>query len=275
MRAEYPHFLFVCGAVGSGNTFLFRCLTEDPQVYGLNEGDIGGFLKRLVESEQGIARCPHAPGEFLRFLHALRADRRTLVEKSPSNIRHKALIQAHLPDARFVYTLRAPRAAIVSGLSGRAVRADVEHVARLWRDDTERMLERDDASRVMVYEKFLAAPVQALEDMTRGFMPLDATVVRFATRMARGERADPERWKAKVTSEQARDIEYWVTALDLDALYLEVAGGDDRTTRSAAPVLPDWRRRLRRVTAPVFALYYRLAKVLRNGPPGGRRNISP
>lgn len=274
MRAEYPDFLFVCGAVGSGNTFLFRSLTEDPQVYGLNEGDIGGFLKRLVESEQGIARCPHAPGEFLRFLHALRADRRTLIEKSPSNIRHKALIQAHLPDARFVYMLRAPRAAIVSGLSGRAVRADVEHVARLWRDDTERMLERDEASRVMVYERFLAAPAQALEDMTRGFMPLDAAVVRFATRMARGERADPERWKAKVTPEQARDIEHWVAALDLDALYSEVAQGRGRAARHAAPMLPAWRGRLRRLTAPAFALYYRLIKPLRNGTAGGRRGTS-
>ncbi len=264
MRPDYPAFLFVCGAVGSGNTFLFRSLTEDPQVYGLNEADIGGFMKRLVESEQGIARCPHALAQFLEYLQRLRADRRTLIEKSPSNIRHRTLLREYLPNARFLFTLREPRAAIVSGLKGRSILPDVEHVARLWQEDSQRMLVCDETSRVMVYEHFLANPAEALAHMAEGFLPLADEVVRFASRMARMERADPRRWKQRVSPERAAEIEYWVGTLHLDELYRQIAHGraNGEPVRGGSPQ-PAWRRHMRRFSTSGFGLWYRLKKPLR------------
>jgi len=69
-----PEFVYVFGAVGSGNTFMFRCLTQDENTYGVNEDAFGSTLERLVGSEKDYAKCPHSISEFIRFMQALRKD---------------------------------------------------------------------------------------------------------------------------------------------------------------------------------------------------------
>ncbi|HEX4936530.1 MAG TPA: sulfotransferase, partial [Gemmatimonadaceae bacterium] len=140
---ERPPFVFVVGAAGSGTTFMFRCLTQDPDTYGINEDALGPLLAQLQRSEEEFGRCPHSTAAFRDFLHALRADRPTLVLKTPSNLRCVDALRRVLPGARFVCLVREPHSAVASGLERH--RQPVADVAALWQRDMERAHEASGA----------------------------------------------------------------------------------------------------------------------------------
>lgn len=58
-RSPIPEFVFVCGAVGSGNTFMFGSLTKDEHVYGINEDGLGTTMRNFLRPEN--ASTPRMP----------------------------------------------------------------------------------------------------------------------------------------------------------------------------------------------------------------------
>lgn len=218
-------FLFVCGPVGCGNTFLFRCLTEDPRTYGIAEGDLGGLLQRLLDSSSTANRCPHAVEAFARFMHDLAGDRESLIDKTPSNVRHQEALRRHLPGSRFLFTVREPRAAIASALRGRSIVKEVEHVARLWRSDCDLIAAGTPQDLTVIYEDFIAQPAAVFDRIQEGTMPVASEVYRFAERMARTDRADPRQWRKRVDARTADEIEHWVDHLGLDDYYRSFRAG--------------------------------------------------
>ena len=213
-----PRFVFICGAVGSGNTLMFDCLTRDPHTYGINEDALGATLERFCQSEKDFGRCPHAIDTFLDFLAALRNDRRTLVLKTPSNLRRRSLIRKHIPDVSFVMMVREPHAAIVSGLA-RHHEATVEETARIWLRDYEQYAQPDEWSIVVTFESLVCQPRETLDALRKKLMPLDDKVLAYAEQIASPQRASSAWWQSKVDAETVDRISQAVGELRLGEKY--------------------------------------------------------
>ncbi len=258
-----PEFVFICGAVGSGNTFMFNCLTQDRDVFGVNEDDFGGTLVRLLESERDFGKCPHALPAFIEFLHGLRRDRATLVLKTPSNLRHRQAIRAHLPGSRFVMMIREPHAALVSALRGRSLTADVETLARIWLQDAGPFREPGSDSLVLSYEELVRSPVTALQRVARAISPLSPSVFTYAERMHRPERSGAEHWRSKLDEATARDIERWVETLGLSALYDGIVSGvakAESTVPASGASVAVRASPVTRARRELFRVWYRLVR---------------
>ncbi|TWT89742.1 hypothetical protein Mal64_01210 [Pseudobythopirellula maris] len=228
-----PRFVFVFGAVGSGNTFMCSCLVRDSRVYGVNEDAFGATLERLVQSEKEFGSCPHSLEAFVRFLDDLRRDRSTLVLKTPSNLRRLDLIRKHLEGARFVYMIREPHAAIASGLERHGL--PPEGVADLWAEDARRYLSSRGSDMIAVaYESLTRAPREALERVAAEVMPLDEGVMAYAEQSNRPERSSPNWWRERVGPAKAAEIEAMVASRSLGELYQEITG-----EQAATPLIQD------------------------------------
>jgi len=219
-----PEFVFVCGAVDSGNTFMFNCITQDENVFGVNEDALGSTLDRLLLSEQEMGKCPHSVDAFVDFMYALRHDRRTLVLKTPSNIRYTKSIRKYLPKSRFILMIREPHAAIVSGLERHGVDCTVERAARIWLSDRRFYTQLDSDSIAVAFEDLVTDPTSTLRHVSDRILPLSPSVLTYAARMYRPERAKPAWWQAKVDERVRKEMEHWVEKLDLSELYRSAGG---------------------------------------------------
>lgn len=228
-----PSFVFVCGAVGSGNTFMFRCLSQDQNVYGVNEVDLGRLLDRLIRSEKLGSKCPHSLDAYVKFMLALKGNRRTLLEKNPANIRYKATLKKYLPNSRFIAMLREPHAAIVSGLDGRSIVSTPESVARLWLSDFELVVQPDTDAIVVFYDHFVTNPAPILAAIAERIMPVSSDVYTFANRMIHPDRSAQDRWHQKVDAGTGNEIKDWVSRLGLDKLYRDALLRSDAATNGS------------------------------------------
>ncbi|WP_372716864.1 sulfotransferase [Novipirellula sp.] len=239
-----PQNIFVCGAVGSGNTFMFNCLTQDKDSYGINEDALGTTLHRLVESEREMGKCPHSVEAFSQFLTMLRADRQTLVLKTPSNLRHAALISRLFPSTVFVKMVREPHAAITSGIARHDSNASIEENARRWLRDCDEIRNSSENSLVVAFEDLVRDPERVIKRVSESVKPLSDAVFTYAKRMHHPERADAERWKLKIDSAKQQQVEHWVAELKLKDAYNSVLsnsidGKMDLSCRSAAASSPN------------------------------------
>lgn len=255
MIEDHPHYLFVFGAVGSGNTFMYSCLTASPNTYGVNEDALGSTLERIIQNDSETGRCPHGLESFKQFLSSLRRDRNTLVLKTPSNLRRLSMLRQHLGAARFVYMIREPHGAIVSGLKRHAM--DIAGVASHWENDARAYLDGKGIDMVAVtYEDLVRSPTEVFAKLNHSTMPIHEDVLTYAARMNRPERAGADRWRERVTSEQADQIEAEVQSRNLSGLYEDVGGVSLVDTK--ALVTTD--NMVTRCKKELFRLYYRLAR---------------
>ncbi len=215
-----PKYVFIGGAVGSGNTLLFECLIRDPNVYGINEDALGGTLSRLVFSEKEMGACPHSLNAYTSFMETLRGDRKTLVLKTPSNIRQMELIKKYLPDSKFILTVREPHAAISSGL--RRHKADVETVAQIWKSDYKPLLENRDSYLVVSYEEMVTNPTESLRQVHEKILTLDDKVIRFGRAIADPDRVSTAWWRRLLDNDTQRKIEEVVLSENLQEIYDEL-----------------------------------------------------
>lgn len=250
-----PSFVFIVGAVGSGNTLMFLSMIQDGSVYGINEDAFGSTLVRLLRSEREMHACPHSLVAFVRFLEALRGDRSTLVLKTPSNLRQFGDIRSHLPGSSFICMVREPHAAVASGLARHA--QPVSNVADLWMQDMEHVLEQADNHVVVIpFERLVTQPRLALETVTENVLELSPKVADYADRMADPRRASDSWWESRVNADVRKRIREEVRARDLQKLHRELLAlapaplrDITRTGRGAHPA-----RRLRRL---LFRAWYR------------------
>ncbi len=221
-RSPIPEFVFVCGAVGSGNTFMFGSLTKDEHVYGINEDGLGTTMRNFLRPENA-STCPHAIDEFVAFVHRLRHDRRTLILKTPSNIRFATNIREYLPNSRFIVMIREPHAAVVSGISRHGERYSIEDIARIWLSDYEHLAEAGDDSVVITFDELVSDPTAALSRVAE-FLPLGPEVFTYATRVNRPDRSTSEWWKSKIDEPVQHEVERWVAKLGLAEIYRAAQG---------------------------------------------------
>lgn len=214
---KIPDFVFVCGAVGSGNSFMFSCLTQDKNIYGIDEDGLGPTLHNLIRSESVAGKCPHSTRSFTEFMYSLRGDRQTLVLKTPSNIRYQAEILKFLPSSHFILMIREPHAAMVSGLERH--KRKVEVTAQIWLSDNQLITQLTSDSMVVTFDDFVLDPVSTLSGISNRLMPLSPEVFKYADRIKRPEHADPKRWHTKVDERTRGEIEDWVDKLHLDEFY--------------------------------------------------------
>lgn len=229
-----PDFVWICGAVGSGNTFLFRCLTQAPDVYGINEDALGNTLDRFIQSGIDMGTCPHGVEAYVDFMYGLRKEKKTLILKTPSNIHFHRIIRKHLPGSKFITTIREPHAAIVSGLSRH--RANVERVAGIWLKDSLLIREIGEGTLLVNYDELITSPETILEKMNTEFLQVSSAVFRYAKKHARPGLADPDRWRTRADEKTRREIELWVKNLSLTQLFQELTGDAPyRNVRKKSP----------------------------------------
>lgn len=258
-----PEFVFVCGAVGSGNTFMFGSLTKDPNVFGINEDGLGTTLQNFLRPENA-STCPHAITEYTAFMHRLRKDRRTLILKTPANIRFATSIHEHLPGSRFIVMIREPHAAIVSGISRHGERYSIEDIARIWLSDYEHLAEAGHDAVVITFDELVSDPRAALSRVAE-FLPLDTEVFTYATRVNRPDRSTSEWWRSKIDESVQREVERWVDELGLADIYRAAQTGEGAGAR--APSVETGGLARSRVLAPFvvarkqfFRAWYRLTR---------------
>ena len=186
-KIDYPPYLAICGAAGSGNTFLLECLCNHPNTYGIDEDGFGALLKRLLESEKKLARCPHAVSAFKNFVDECRGARDTLIFKTPSNIKHLSSLKNHLPGLRVIVTLREPYSAISSGLR-RHTKLTVKQVIDAWIIDLERV--ESCKEEIVCFEDFIRDPTTTLHRLNDTIMPISDQVMRFAMQNRRQSKLD-------------------------------------------------------------------------------------
>lgn len=212
--------VFICGAVGSGNSFLYEIITEDQSVYGVNEDAMGGTLNRLVISEKETGKCPHSIKAFKNFLRELQGDREHLLLKTPANLLHVDLILEHFPETKFLCTLREPYAAIVSGLARH--RQSVEVVAKAWQDDAKRIANMPKNAVIIPFELLTSSPATVIEQVSQSTIPLGEKSVKYAAVKLKVDRQDPKRWEKKVDEETKNKIYQVVEELGLLSLHQEL-----------------------------------------------------
>ena len=214
-----PRFVFVCGAVGSGNTLLFDCLTRDSRTYGINEDALGSTLHRFIRSESDFGRCPHCLDAYLHFLDALRRDRDTLVLKTPSNLRHKSILERHIPDARFLITVREPHAAIASGTFRHDASKSVREIGEIWLRDYSLALKSLGDAMIVPFEHMVTTPETVLKMISSRIMPVAPSVFEYAASVTNASRGSPGWWRSKVGDKTAARIERCVEELRLGEFY--------------------------------------------------------
>ena len=217
-RNSIPEFVFICGAVGSGNSFMFGSLTFDENVYGINEDALGVILGNFLRPENART-CPHAIDEFVGFMSRLRRDRRTLLLKTPSNVRHLEQIREYLPRSRFILMIRDPHGAIVSGISRHGAKYTVEDIARIWLSDCQQIEHSPSDSVVITFRQLVSDPRATLTRVSETVMPVSDEAFAYACRVNRPERAGTDWWKSRVTDEQRIEVEHWVEQLGLLDVY--------------------------------------------------------
>jgi len=242
---------------------MFNCLTQDENVYGVNEDAFGSTLHRLIESEKSTGKCSHSIEAFLGFLLALRRDRRTLVLKNPGNLRYGKILLKYLPNSRVVAMIREPRAAITSGVARHSEGTPIEENAKRWLRDCEHIVNLESDCLVVAYEQLAGDPTAVMQRIADRIMPLSDAVFTYARQMHRPERANPERWKTKVAPEAADQIEHWVQVLELERHYQAVAAkaesnGQVTASEQAVAARSLLRRPLERVKKEFFRAWYRL-----------------
>ncbi|EMI15306.1 tyrosylprotein sulfotransferase 2 [Rhodopirellula maiorica SM1] len=224
---------------------MFNCLTQDNDSYGVNEDALGTTLHRLVESEREMGKCPHSVEAFGQFLSLLRGDRQTLVLKTPSNLRHAALISRLFPSTIFIKMVREPHAAITSGIARHDSNASIEENARRWLRDCDEIGNSSENSLVVAFEDLVQDPERVMKRISESVKPLSDAVFTYAKRMHHPERADSGRWKSKLDSAKQQQVEHWVAELKLKDAYESVLSNSidgkmelPRRTVSAASTSP-------------------------------------
>ena len=193
---------------------MFNCLTQDSDVYGINEDALGSLLFRLLNSPD---KGPHYIEAYLNFMYALRSDRQTLVLKTPSNIRHAIEIKRYLPTSKFIVMIREPHAAVVSGMSRHS--AGVKKVARIWLSDYQYLKNLTKESVVINYEKFILQTSEILQEIDAKILPLPPSVFECAAKFRIQENAEANRWRNLVDTKIEKEVEHWVAELHLEQTY--------------------------------------------------------
>lgn len=263
-HSSIPEFVFVCGAVGSGNTFMFGSLTKDKHVYGINEDGLGHTMQNFLRPENA-STCPHALDELVALMHRLRHDRRTLILKTPSNIRFATDIRKYFPSSRFIVMIREPHAAVVSGISRHGERYSIEDIARIWLSDYEHLDKTGDDSVVITFDELVSDPSGALSRVGE-FLPLGDEVFTYANRVNRPDRSTAEWWKSKVDESMQREVERWVAELGLAEIYQAAQGNagenklQDGPRFRGAPARNRFLARLVVAKKELFRVWYRLTR---------------
>lgn len=244
------NFIFVCGAVGSGNTFLFECLANNQNLYGINEDGLGGLLTRLQQSERNYGFCPHSLEAFANFAYALKGERETLLLKTPSNLSHMDKLVDTLPNSSFIVTMRDPHASILSGT--RRHQRGIDFAAKEWEKDAKQALDSLGRVTIVSYEHLMQEPQTCLQAVNDHIMPLDNAVFSYASKAADPYRATGEWWRRNLSNAEIEDIESVVADRELVNLYEQVCGiravetpsADARPRSRWRRKLDTWRRRL-------------------------------
>jgi len=224
INRSFPEFVFVCGAVGSGNSFMFGCLTRDERVYGINEDDFGETLRALINSQKEVGTCPHADSAFVDFMHALRHDRQTLILKTPCNIRHTQILNKYLPKSQFLFMIREPHTAIVSGIKRHGPNYSIGQIGRIWLEDCLFHTTLPDGSLRVTFDDLVTDPNSTLRYISNNLLPLSPAVFKYATRISRPERSRGEWWRSMVDEGVQKEIGRCVEELKLSELYRSVQG---------------------------------------------------
>lgn len=257
-------FVFICGAVGSGNTFLFETLANNRSTYAVNEDGLGALLNRLNASEREFGFCPHSVEAFVNFAYALKSDRDVLILKTPSNLAHMEQLAKALPRSRFIITIREPHASVVSGT--RRHGRGLEFAAQEWEKDAKRAIERIDAAIVVSYENLMADPRATLQPINDHVVPLDKSVFAYASKTSDPYRASPEHWKKNLAAREVSQVQEIVATYQLDTYYQHITGKQYTVPSRAAmsPAPAGWRRRVgglrRRLFKGIFRLLRRARK---------------
>jgi len=220
-REPAPEFIYVCGAVGSGNSFMYSSLVKDKNIYGINEDAFGTTLKNLLNDEN-ISTCPHSVNEFINFMYKLRKDRMMLLLKTPSNIRYMKLIREYMPNSRFILMIREPHGAIVSGIKRHGKNYSIEEIARIWLKDCEYHYPLEQDSIVITFEQLIIYPEDTLKLVSEKIVPIGPEVYKYASRVNRPERMGSDWWRSKISKDVQKEVEHWVKALDLNEKYNKI-----------------------------------------------------
>jgi hypothetical protein len=213
------NFLFICGAVGSGNTFMFDCLRQDPNLYSIQEAALGLTLSKLRFSNDVLfGHCPHSETAFVDFMQALRGDRKTLILKTPSNIRHAKIIKETLPQTKFLISIREPHAALASGIS--RGREDLGMLAEIWRSDYEYLSDLDQTDFMVVdFGQFVTCPLKTFDAINDEIIPISAESKTYALEHALPERADENWWRRDIGKDLQSQIASQVREYGLTKIY--------------------------------------------------------
>jgi tetratricopeptide (TPR) repeat protein len=105
--------VFIIGMPRSGTSLAEQILASHPAVFGAGEivfwdaafgaHETGGFV-----GEAGAARLARIAGDYLERVGTLSGGAALVVDKMPANFLYAGLIQAALPDARFIHMRRHP-----------------------------------------------------------------------------------------------------------------------------------------------------------------------
>jgi hypothetical protein len=187
--------IFVGGAPRSGTTLVQRILDAHSLVYGGPEFDLVPEIMRLRSRFlQGIELGrisayldrPDVDSVFEKFLVSLfqkkinETGKSFLSEKTPANIGVFAELQECLPDARYVFVMRDPRAIVASMLEvgrrylgdrkippgyTRSTRRAIEYINSLWENGDRARLKGDNVF-VVCYEDLVEHPRPVIEALT-------------------------------------------------------------------------------------------------------------
>lgn len=139
-KLEQSRLIFVGGAPRSGTTLVQRILGAHSQVYAGPEFDLvpqimelrNQFLQKIEAGRISTYLDAQATNDvFERFILAIfqkkasKTNKSYLSEKTPSNIEVFPELQDCLPNAKYIFVVRDPRAIVASLLEvGRKMRAD-------------------------------------------------------------------------------------------------------------------------------------------------------
>lgn len=256
-------FIFICGAVGSGNTFLFETLANNRSTYAVNEDGLGTLLNRLNASEQEFGFCSHSVDAFVHFAYRLKADRDVLILKTPSNLAHMNELTHALPNSQFILTIREPHASLVSGT--RRHGRGLEFAAHEWEKDAKRAIDKLDAAIVVSYEQLMADPKASLQPINDHAMPLEKSVFAYASQTSDPYRASPEHWKKNLSSDEIDQAKRIVRTHQLDTYYQQITGSDPALPAQStnATRRTGWRRTLGGQRRRLFKGFFRLLRRMR------------
>lgn len=136
--AELDGIAFICGCGHSGTSLLASMLAANPEVH-VPRYETNAFLSGKEHARKRIKKLERV---------ALRSEKRYLVEKTPTHIRHLDLARTVVPGARFVIPVRDGRD-VVASIARRT--GSVEAGIKRWLRDTAICLAEKDSPDVFVY----------------------------------------------------------------------------------------------------------------------------